>query len=240
MSSRSIVLVAFIAVAALGVSLWHPWRGTPRIDSVPANVADDTATSAATPPPVDSAPTAIRTEPSPAEPGEAASNPVEALLNAAASDSAAVEKSHEQKLKQASRALASGYEPNPALIDAEARAAVAEALKSTDQQYADASALVVSTRTALLDRFVAEGRYLAEDALTPESELATKSAFVNATRVLSNGKRINILVKRGEGPELEEAVQLHRKILLERDTVALDILKQKYPPVTPAKPGEHR
>jgi hypothetical protein len=141
------------------------------------------------------------------------------------------------------RRYASGY-PIAEGTEPALRQAIDEVLERTKQEYDDSMQLVTSTRTAVLDRRVAEGRYQKIEKGSGVGPPQRHGAIVNGIRILPDGTAIHLVVEPGEAPELEEAITLLFQVQKERaHAVAAVISRAHAVPATapvPAPRGDHR
>jgi len=145
------------------------------------------------------------------------------------------------------RRYASGF-PIAEGTEPELRQAIDEVLARTKQEYDDSLKLVSATRTAVLDRRVAEGRYEKLDKSNGVNPPQRQGAIVNGIRVLADGTPIHLVVEPGEAPELEEAITLLFQVQKERAHAVAAVIQRAHatpaadPAATPAPAaqGDHR
>jgi hypothetical protein len=129
------------------------------------------------------------------------------------------------------------------------RQAIDEVLARTKQEYDDSLQLVSTTRTAVLDRRVAEGRYQKLDKSNGAGPPQRQGAIVNGIRLLPDGTAIHLVVEPGEAPELEEAISLLFQVQKERANAVAAVIQRAHatpaadaaaPAAVPAPEGNHR
>jgi len=141
------------------------------------------------------------------------------------------------------RRYASGY-PIAEGTEPALRQAIDEVLARTKQEYDDSLKLVSTTRTAVLDRRVAEGRYQKLEKGSGVTPPQHQGAIVNGIRVLPDGTPIHLVVEPGESPELEEAISLLFQVQKERAHAVAAAMQRAQavpaPAAVPATQGDHR
>lgn len=221
-----------ITLLLIGAAFWiGRATASPPIIAPPTIAAGDPkAAESAVPPPavVAEPPRRALAEEAPAD-LKALIADLEARLGHTLQLEGAVDASLQAQLQQAADSFASGNDGGHAVATPATISAIETALAPTAKAYADAVELVNATRSAIVDRLIAEGRYEVVGAGGKATGYA-QGALVNAMRGLPDGRVANVVVKKGEAPELEDAMRLMFGISFERRALAMELLQDQFSP----------